>query len=38
MECKVIFVENIETEYNLKIYRLEVTNEYFNNANKANEL
>lgn len=39
MECKVIYVEDIETEYNVKIYRLESdTNECNNNANKTNEL
>ena len=36
MECKVIYVENIETEYDVKIYRLESgTNELCNNANKT---
>ena len=38
MECKVIYVEDLETEYNIKIYRLESgTNELCNNANKTNE-
>lgn len=35
MECKVIYVENIETEYNVKIYRLESgTNESKTKSNK----
>lgn len=34
MECKVIYVEDLENEYNLKIYRLESgTNECFHNTN-----
>lgn len=38
MECKVIYVEDLEVEYNIKIYRLESdTNEFYNNANKTNE-
>lgn len=35
MECKVIYVENIETEYNVKINRLESdTNESKTKSNK----
>ena len=38
MECKVIYVEDLETEYNIKIYRLESdTNELYNTTNKAKE-
>ena len=36
MECKVVYVEDLEVEYYLKIYRLESdTNEFINNANKT---
>ena len=35
MECKVIYVEDIETEYDVKIYRLECdTNESKTESNK----
>lgn len=35
MECKVIYVENIEIEYDVKIYRLESdTNEPKTKSNK----
>lgn len=35
MECKVIYVEDLETEYNVKIYRLESdTNESKTKSNK----